>query len=76
MRQPAAKWLLLLLIPLIAVSQDVPFPREGGRRRFPQQDEPMNGREEFRRRNPLQRGVPTKVLIVCPKEGCGSGGVG
>ena len=55
MRQHFPKLVLLLLIPLLAVSQDVPFPRGGrGGGRFPQRDEPLNGREEFRRRTPLQ----------------------
>ena len=56
MRQPVAKLFLLLLLPLIVASQDVPFPRGQGRR-FPRdemQDGPANGRDEFRRRNPLQ----------------------
>ena len=57
MRQPVAKLLLLLLLPLIALSQDVPFPRGGGRQRFPQPEEPVNGRDEFRRRNSNQPAV-------------------
>jgi hypothetical protein len=50
MRQHSPKLLLLFLLPLLVLSQDLPFPRGRGGR-FPRQDEPLNGREEFRRRD-------------------------
>jgi hypothetical protein len=57
MRQSIAKFVLLALLSLVVLSQDMPFPRGGRGGRFPRQDEPLNGREEFRRRDPNRPAV-------------------